>query len=347
MHRLLPICLLAGLSWAGQAQSVILTVVSDGLYLRERPSSSSPALAVLPFGARVGANRDSIDDSLQHTFVPEHAEDLYLASRQEIRPGLTPKGGAILRDTGWLQGLWWPVEYGELRGYMFSAFLYEGELDPGGPDSIELLSELGDTRLFWRRDWHWYGLYDRKGAAELRPIRPYWTVEWDENDGGRPRLVTGQRQRALFVIASKEPLPLEEYRGSWPNDDGSFEPVIDLRATNPRPNANLLDAAQLEVEWAPAEPAGGLDAITKVWAKNPQGERQQILPPADVENWAAENLYVGWYGDLDGDERYDYILGQPIFEEHYTRFWLFLSSRAEKRTLVKLVSQAGLFDGFD
>jgi hypothetical protein len=334
----------------GHAQTTTLTVVSDGLHLRARPSSDAASLAIVPFGTEVQCSADSIAAAFPANDVPGKPRQLRIAAVQEEFKRGTGRGQTV-RDTTWLYGQWLPVRHGDQRGYMFSAYLYKGGITQPGPDGVELLSEIGDNKVLWQRDWHWYGIYDQKGKALFKPIKAYWIVDWDA-EGSQARLITDRKQRALYVLATREPLRPNQYHGNWPNPNGGFDRAINTTLKTASPNTELLKKSRIDIQWESMkkkEPAQM--GITKVWVETAnKAERQQILPAEGwekPETWWLENLYIGWYGDLDGDGRRDYILGGPQPEKHYTVFWLFLSGKAEKGKLVKLVSQAGMFDGAD
>lgn len=323
------------------AQTTRLTVVADGLHLRASPSAAAPSIAVMPFGAAVFAQTDSIRAVMERDTGNIVAHPV-ASFKQEWKRGASAKG-ILVRDTAFLLGQWWKVQYGTLYGYAFSAFLYDDTVAVCRNDSMELISEIGDRKVFWQPDWHWYGLFERNGDAFLNKIEPFWIVEWSLAEmTGYPRLITDSPERALFVVTSALPLPIERYKGDWGNPMGGFEPAVLQRDTGLVPNRRLLRNTKLAVELSETG-----KEIRKVFSLTKKGKKQQLLPWEENPDYRADNLFVAWYGDLDGDGLRDFVLGVPEYEAHITRFSLFTSKGANKGLHLKMVSGCALMDGMD
>ena len=183
----------------------------SGLKLRTAPSLDSKVLKTLPFG----------------TTVYSH---FYLISGLETN-------SQYPRDTiSGVIGYWVNVNYKEqkLKGYVFSPYLYPGELINTVIDTpaTRIIHEgINCGKIGYHPGLNWYGLYKEEGGFLLKKIKislilssvnPHKEFEEMEVDQQLTLLKTNEKERSLFLIGTATKMKTGEINTFFHAEDKGF-----------------------------------------------------------------------------------------------------------------------------
>lgn len=305
-------------------------VVSDnGLKLRETPGKTGRVLAAAPFGAEVQVLVDpnTGDDEMQ--FDPPALRDsvgMIFSSRFSDNP--FPH-----------IGYWWPVQYSGKKGYMFSGFLADSEMVHSGypelNDQFRLRAIGGNASASnnpeFDPDWYWYCLFrEKNGQFGLKKVTPRYAVADYTNFKGEYELIareliirTDQAQDPVWIIGSRKPWK-EQHRIQGVDLEAS--PQAQYSDNQGTLNAAFLKKYGLEVE----RMEGGYEQNIQAWFMTSKSGLRQVVDPLSIEYSYTMYLYpnaLAWAGDLDGDDKLDYIFRADGEIGYYV---LYLSTLAAK-----------------
>jgi hypothetical protein len=269
----------------------------SGINLREKPSFSSKALAIIPFGERVALTGKADP--------PQHVDEYR-------RLPMTPDS---------IYGYWQEVVWKNRKGYAFGAFLTDGIYRMTQP--VYLLFENAafcweDT--FASPDYHYYGMYHNRDSSDwtLKKIKP--TFYQPEEGGARLRAET--KERPGFVIALKTPIAegklLTQKMNTLLNPANKIAPKLppvklpfsnrQFRFVDNKPETSKNHTCELQL------------------VEIGSGKKQTI-----VSN-VSDQITVVWAGDLDRDGVTDFML--QCEDGHSISYQLFLSRFAKGKNLV-------------
>lgn len=276
-----------------------LVIAHGGLRFRAEPNQHSKVLQVLPFGAQVTYRSDQSFNLDSITIIP--SKDWQVSV---------------------LYGNWVYVEYSNQKGYVLDLYLgtmgakkerFGAEFNH---DFVLLFPGCGCTpeNFYDPQKWTWYGYFQQDSTS--------YTVEPVQISNYRSRVYTcdlligaSKMENLAFVIGSKkkgwgnrtrvqgEKLQLETY-------DGAF------------PDKTALSRLSLEMQYPANKPA---DLFLK------RGKNRQQLNETDF----GQPVEVKFAGDLDGDQKPDYILHYGDKEGVIV---LYLSTRAKPGKLIQGVA---------
>lgn len=297
------------------------TVISpDGLNIRETPSVNGRKLGAAPFKAKLEILEDGngVWDTLG------------------VREFKAPEAGP---GESWeipVEGTWVKVQYKNISGYVFSAFLFrewESKDLKGINDDYILLIPGQDCydNIHDLSGRTFYGLYVEDGKARLKEIRPpgYFAMQ----DEMAPLVVSAKDNINLVcIIGSRRKLPVGMRNGYFGGRYLTEENTL-YGSGRDGFREDFLDGHGLYG----VMPENGSIYEAKLYAGK-KGRGTWLGTEQEVFG-AAESLI--WRGDLDGDGKDDYLIS---YGEKVAHTALYLSSEAKGRDIVRLV--ALLFDGY-
>jgi hypothetical protein len=200
---------------------------------------------------------------------------------------------------------------------------------------------------------NWYGVYIRDSTTdEIRKVELRLEETYDEVDRVRIKLVkTDQRDFCKFLVGTTQALPV-----------GFAGPLGSYRVNDIRTIDGLLPGSQVSVYTGrpvtdtTSHSAWQLAATGCAYIKDefltvtdyqlflidydPGSAKKQVLTPwiAPESANSRQDVSLVWYGDLDHDNRPDFILQDNPFENGF-RTSLFLSGKAEKGHFVGKVCE--------
>ncbi len=341
------------------AQSAMRVISTDGLKLREKPTTNSKVLAVAAFGDKVVLLSDPEDptlviDTMGVAFdFPTTVDSI--GNWQETRQ--------VLHVGKWLQ-----VKFTEKTGYMFSGFL-EYFPDPDvdyrysndAPKEMLLRYEGGDAcsdnQPVFEKNWLWYGVYKRKNGfeikrVELRYLKMFYGLSGQADylsNGEDEEVVTRVKnttERSFFLVGTKKPLKekLLTYAGF---DDNYHEATrIPFYLENGAPDNAFLEKINLETtkspgifnfDWFVKDNHGGKIPLKFAIKHQWYGEAPSLA------EYHVESLV--WYGDLDGDSKLDYIFNffSDTHDDSMPQI-LYLSSLAKPGEVLKAAAVFFYYD---
>ena len=289
-----------------------VVIAPAGLHLRAKPDQRGKILATAPFGdTAVGlASKEIKRDTVGSI---ESWSDVHQSRNTPI------------------DGFWLKVRYRGAEGYMFSAYLSRGvnKLAEGdealNQDYILLFPGIGCfENYFYHPGWYWYGIYQSDTTKSIQPVKISFYNLPGELVGN---CVVADKMRNLhLIIGSRTPLPLSLNSAVFLAEQ--YQESNSLIGREGEPNDALLRRYHLNVV---------RDGSTNFWETQKlvlqQGGQQQVL--AKPGQFSDGGWYLVCCGDLDGDQKKDYIIW---YGEKGSKTILYLSKPAAKGQLVKPVA---------
>lgn len=288
------------------------TVIAvNGLNIRENPSKSSKIIDKIPFGYK-------IKYLSQYSFGIDTIKDY------------SKLGGRYAREQDYkFIGKWAKINYNGKIGYVLDAYLfYDGQTNKVNREDNREYALLYSynacyTNMYTPSKFIWYGLFkDEKGIFLLKKVKINYFSTENENFGGKDLGVSVGNDKGLWVIiGSKKPMR-EGVRN-----------CIDIDKMRENDD-NILDKNKLKTF--------GIERLSD----NPQdknyyefivknGNKIQSLNTSVKGREYYPLTHIDFIGDIDGDNKMDYILGSDG-EEGYDI--LFLSSERRGNNIVEPVA---------
>ncbi len=342
------------------AQQPAYRVIStNGLTLRDSPSKNGKSLAVAPLGAKVTVLSSPENEWEGHLY--EHNCRYFGASKIDT---IGTAMDVEVTDFNYVKkrvvvphvGFWWHVQYLGKEGYMFSGFLSLLEDDPDyfEPGKGYRLRMPGPfANPVAEPGWRWYGLFrSGDGVYGFRRVNTrYLSVDFrllSDSLGRAAGFVEERYTERVDVIETvpADPLVLigsrremKEMPKVTGNHASFFRNGNDcILAMKPGPHqAETIRESALQYEE---------HGSTLEWyftGRNGLRQPVQLSVPAHRESGREipAQIYkptaLEWYGDLDGDNRLDYIVAMASADTGYATV-LFLSSEAGPGEVVKAVA---------
>lgn len=293
-----------------------LTVISTtGLNLRSAPNLKSEVLASVPYGTTVELiSQDSFGlDKIGH-----HVFHRKLKGKKE----------AYKND---IQGYWRKVEYNNISGYMFDAYL--GRIEPlreehKGLNQNYILLQPNDIcydNFYYDASMHWYGFYTNGSDIEMRPVEVsffYNPVEWLYRSS---MISAGNNENLVLIIGARQAIRLQKTQNKLYS-----KYRLDTIRTGFEEQIALFEILSKQGIYREHVLEDGV-THTKFFIE--QDGVKQLLN----EKFAAcgSSLTASWIGDIDGDGKNDYILN---FGEIGGCSVLYLSSAADVKQILKPVA---------
>ena len=293
-------------------QNVVIS--PNGLSIRSKPSLESQKLSVVPFGQKVKIeNNESYGWDTIGTY-----HYAWGGKKDNQQP---------------ISGQWVKAKYKKIEGFMFNAYLGHGSYDFVPLESKYLKNINSDYSLLFpgmncvtninlNPKMKWYGVYEENGKYILRKANVgFYRIFGDLLDFG---ITTSNNKNLAFIIGSKKKLKVKPLKGKFYKEFGynffkkSKEDIAELKKYG-------------------IEMMGKNEYSIKLNLK--QDSKSQILNPDDLEMSFAVSLI--WAGDLDGDNKLDFIFH---FGEKSGQTILFLSTESKDGDIVKPV--AAYFSGY-
>lgn len=292
-----------------------LVISTNGLSIRSRPTLKSKKLGVVPFGKKVIIENDKS----------------YGWDTIGLYKSIWGKSYDSENDYP-ITGHWVKAKYGNISGYMFSAYLYY-ETNGSYSDEPEYLKNLNKdfailfpglncySNINFSSKMKWYGVYQEDGIYHLKKTSVSFFRAYSELlDFG---ISTNDNKSLLFIIGSEKPLNEKILEGLyWKRFGDSFYQYTDQ------------DFQALLKYGIQVDPAKYGFSITLKSL-----EKSQLLNPNDAG--ISHAIAIQWVGDLDDDGKLDFILH---YGEKNGQTILYLSSEANKNEIVKPV--AAYFSGY-
>jgi hypothetical protein len=293
-------------------QNVVIS--PNGLSIRSQPNLKSKKLGVVPFGKKV-----NIEDSQNYGWDTIGTYDYIWGGQTEGDYSIT--------------GHWVKARYKNIRGYVFSAYLYYAHYSEYESGLLKSLNK--DFALFYpgmncyaninfEPNMNWYGLYQEKEKYYLKKTNiGFFRIYSDMLDFG---ITTSDNKNLLFIIGSKK--PLKEKSTTVPEWGINGYPLFQQEKSE-----GFVALEKYGIAVKEDGPYGGFSISLNMDSKT------QLLNSKEME--ISQVMSIQWVGDLDGDDQLDYIIH---YGEKSGQTILYLSSEAEEGEIVKPV--AAYFSGY-
>lgn len=272
----------------------------SGLKLRDKPSFSGKAVAVIPFGATV-----------ERTGNPEQ----YRPLRQ--------------RDWEWssdsISGYWQALTWDGKKGFAFNAYIGDAIYRMTQPAYLLFQNTAGCWNDGYASPaYHYYAVYPNRDSSvwQLKKFKP---VFWFNDDGfGGTSIQADPSRSPSLIVALKSPIaegnllaekinvPVTAHSGEMP-------------ASTPLPPAVPIPNSMLQLVTVEKQDQSGRYYF-QLQVENKQTRRRQVI----VSRIYGHTRLI-WAGDLDRDGITDFMLS---YESHEYGRQLFLSSLAKAGELV-------------
>ena len=287
------------------------TVISpDGLNIRRTPSLKGWKLAAAPFGMELVV----LDSG---NGVVETLETRYYKDPDDEKPYPVE-----------VSGTWVKVKYGDVEGYVFSAFLYPNwervHYKGINEDYVLLMPGMNCfNNIHFLKGRNYYGIYKTGTSYSVRKIpMPGYFASTDDIS---PLHISANNNRDLvLIVGSRKPLPIGQLKGQMYGIHGSTESQLYEGAEGP---GEALTAHDLHVKTEKRD-----EYEVKVLHYGEEGNTTSL--GSDQIELSYPNILV-YKGDLDGDREDDLIV---LYGEKSAQIGLYLSSEAEDGEKVKLVA---------
>jgi hypothetical protein len=304
-------CLLA--AQAKIHEGFTLVIAQSGLNIRSAPTLAGKVIAKAPYLSQVeylsdeSFNRDTI--GILKSFF--RSSD--------------PQGNLVETDVP-LAGDWVKVKYNGRVGYTFNVYLSSPQNLVKSPDYFVLSpgENCGDE-FFDLTKYYCYGIYGSGEETEVREIKASYIVQETGTGYLAPLITTEDNQELRLVIGSKRELPTA---------DSDF--IVNL--SRPAWSQKLApipvrDCGVLEVKEFKREIPNSSKHIRNFTGYFERGPRKQPL----FKDFTINYLSILGCGDLDGDDKVDYLIMVTLDE--YPRKLLYLSSIAGDGEVLGLASE--------
>lgn len=305
--------------WLKYTEGKAVVIAPAGLNLREKPTLRSNVLRSVPFGETV-----KIIGSKHFGADTVGTVDFYFNASDQLTS--IP-----------ISGYWLKVSHQGMQGFMFSAYLDKAvnRVSAGDEalnrDYLLLFPEVSCIANYaYYPGWHWYGYYKSETGFFRKEIEVsfYNLIDQEMIAGNTNIVISGSNNKFLqFIIGSRSSLP-EKYKTpvyfvgnagisvySMNYNDFAIDSI--LRQCNLRVGLNANDS---------------YNSIEKVILER-QGTAQEI---GSAEMGLDAAIFsVLWCGDIDGDNKNDYIIH---YGEKGSKTILYLSKASEKGQLIKPVA---------
>ncbi len=315
--RLLAILLLSTYSFFLTAQPGVykhfnLVIAQSGLNIQEQPNLRARVVIKAPYLSEVEYLSDE-------SFGRDTIGKLKSFFRR-----YDPIRGTEENDVP-LAGDWVKVKHKGNTGYTFNAYLgpNQDQLKPSDYFVISPGENCGD-QFFDLKQYHCYGVYGSGVETEIREIKASYVVQETGIGFLAPLLTTDENEGLKLVIGSKRALPtltsdfmVDPFTSPWPqNSDFKAKDSCGMLKVTKKGPEEKTDLQQL---------SGSFHLGNQV---------QQIM-----EDYFVYNMSVIGCGDLDGDDKVDYLI--RMSSEEYSRKMLYLSSMAKGEEILGLACQEG------
>lgn len=293
------------------------TVISTtGLNMRSLPRVDAKIVTSVPFGEVLEAvwQEASVIDTIGfHDFSWKYED------------------GSIHEYKEPIDGSWMKVYYKGKQGYMFNSYLAYGDVFSKISDAHKeimknyaLLYPGNDCYADFHYDhgWFWYGFYIKDNTLIPKEVDVSFFSRINEVIPGECNYVTStnDNNNLNFIIGSKSPMNLNPIKN-----------LLDRNECHewhrPKVSNECLEQVNLSFEFDKDAQWGEGKLYLKYKGKT------QLLNPKEYE--FAYFMGVSWVGDIDGDDKDDYII---IYGEKGGESVLYLSSAAKKGQLVAPVA---------
>ena len=318
----------------------LFVIAESGLILRFKPNTNSQVITTIPFGTKVRRHFDNwIPDTINNRI-----------------------------------NYWMPVEYGKKKGYVWGLYLSQQpfvDISAINTDFRIIMEGAHCSQVGYSPDFHWYGIYKHQdsGFQEVRKvnIKIFFSQlltkeEWHnlKSFDGDFLIKTDQLEKSIFLLGSKDELKTGKIQGySFIDDYYGYDKTVFIYPEHPkafRLNDNycvtfmsrdipfIVDSTKYSL--------GSKYILRITEGENNTAEYfdtkdfQQISNELDFMGRSAKihsskrNPTIIWYGDIDRDNKPDFIFAGHNMVEHggIAGYWvLFISSSAIENNVSVIV----------
>lgn len=288
------------------------TVIAiKGLNIRLKPDKNAKIIGKIPFGAQIkylsnnSFGCDTISDykSLNNRFLDtDRAYEFY--------------------------GNWAKINYKGITGFVLDCYLFYSivdEIERKKNDSFALLYPYSAcyTNIYLPNKFNWYGMYrDKEGNYTLKKINISYFSVYNENFGGKDFGVSADDNNGLIVIIGSKDILSEGKRD-----------CIDLITLKYGENRkyNESDMKLYGIEKIQINESGRDDYyVVKSGSKT---QKLIVKINDEIDHYSFNE--IKFIGDIDGDNKLDYILS---FDGDVGYDVLFLSSKRKESKIVEPVA---------
>lgn len=296
-----------------QSTTQTRVVALSGLNIRSQPDLKAKVLGGIPFMEEVQILK------LCSIGIDTIAEHVYYTSP---------------RHTYSQRGYWVKVKYRNIEGYVFNSYLLD--LPKERSHTIAGLNEefglnyVGQhcfDNIYRDKKIKWKGVYRRENEIVIEPVEISYYADIEENESNYTwlRIYVENNEGLMFLLGDKNEVIIEGViEGKIDDRPGSLLTIHSVAH-------NLFDIENIQIVFE--------EQSTYPYLYLKQEGRKQLLNPRNMKLGHPSKIY--WKGDLDGDDRDDYIINYGDKAAHSI---LYLSSQAENGDIVKPV--AVFFSGY-
>lgn len=267
---------------------------------------------------------------------------------------------------------WRLIEYQGTKGYVWGQFLSWRKIPEDLKRKKFRVSYEGSFcgEVNYDPGLTWYGIYEtsnseiftlEKVKINFKLIEAFPRSQWEAEgftDGQDYILETSNSKKSVFLIGSKSPLKEGEIVGKS-NDQGFLYPeqILDMSL------GKLTLAIRAKVEASIDHSDNSIKKQYELEVGRSKYEFGQLQIPNTVQNITSsipliegtgrinalyKNPLVKWYGDIDGDNKIDFLISTRLMQDTGgadAALILFLSSEAEENEFVKKADEYNYYGG--